>query len=79
MNMRMTWEEMKKEFREEWLLIIDYELDESGRLLSGVVARHSSDKKKVSRLPTINKSRAFRYTGQSTFAGLRSHAKNNYI
>ncbi len=79
MNTRMTWEEMKKEFRKEWLLIIDYDLDDSGRLLSGVVARHSRDKNEVYRLPTINQSRAFRYTGQSTFAGLRSHAENNYI
>ena len=32
-------------------------------------------KNDVYKLPTLNKSSAFRYTGKSTFTGLRSHAK----
>ncbi len=66
---------MKHEFPDEWLLIVDYEMDASGRLVAGVVDRHSWEKDDVYRLPKLDKSTAFRYTGESTFAGLRSHEK----
>ena len=55
-----------------WLYII---LDNSGRILTGKVERHSKEKNDVYKLPALNKSSAFRYTGKSTFSGLRSHAK----
>ncbi len=35
-NKKMTWEEMKKKYPDEWLLIIEYDSDESGHLLSGI-------------------------------------------
>ncbi len=72
MGNRMTWNEMKEQFPDEWLLIVDYELDNSGHLIAGVVNRHSKDKDEVYGLPALNKSTAFRYTGESAFAGLRS-------
>ncbi len=74
MGKKMTWNEMKKKFPDEWLLITDFELDKSGRLIAGVVDRHSKRKAEVYRLPALEKPTAFRLTGQSTFAGLRSHA-----
>ena len=48
---KMTWEQMKKQYPNEWLLIVDYDSDESGHLLSGIVARHSPEKDDVFRLP----------------------------
>jgi hypothetical protein len=77
---KLSWSEMKDTFPNEWLLIVDYEIDESGHLVSGVVARHSPEKDDVYRLPALNKSSAFKYTGNSTFpGGWRAHAKHHHI
>lgn len=78
MGQRMNWEEMKRTFPDEWLLIVDFETDESGHLLSGIVERHSSDMDAIAQPPALNKPTAFRYTGESTFRGLRSHAQYDY-
>jgi hypothetical protein len=76
MGHKMTWEEMKKAFPDEWLLITDYETDQCGEISSGVVERHSQDKSEVYRLPAVEKDCAFRYTGESTFpGGWRAHAQ----
>ncbi|MCP4110053.1 MAG: hypothetical protein GY749_31785 [Desulfobacteraceae bacterium] len=50
MHQKMTW---GKKYPNEWLLIIDYDSDESGHLISGVVARHSPEKDEVFRLPGV--------------------------
>ena len=72
---KITWHDMKKRFPDEWLLITDYNLDASGRIIDGIVNRHSKEKDEVYRLPALNKSTAFRFTGESAFGGLRSHAR----
>jgi hypothetical protein len=75
MGQRMTWEEMKKAYPDEWLLITDYETDACGCVRTGVVEKHSSDKDEVYQLPAIDKNCAFRYTGESRFpGGWRAHA-----
>ncbi|MCP4134784.1 MAG: hypothetical protein GY754_27665 [bacterium] len=79
MGKKMTWEEMKKNFPDEWLLIVDFELDSSGRIVAGTVSRHSKEKDDVYRLPALNRPSAFRYTGESDFAGVRSHAEKRDI
>ncbi|OGQ04451.1 MAG: hypothetical protein A2W61_08670 [Deltaproteobacteria bacterium RIFCSPLOWO2_01_44_7] len=80
MQNKMTWEEMKKTYPDEWLLIVDCEHDASGHLISGVVARHSKDDQEVFRLPSLNKSCAFKYTGECQFpGGLRAHAEHNHF
>lgn len=79
MGEKISWEEMKNEYPDEWLLIVDYELDNSGHVISGVVERHSRNKDEVYRLPSLNKSVALRYTGESNFSGLRSHADNRNV
>lgn len=66
---------MKKKFPNEWLLITDFEVDQFGRIVTGVVARHSKEKADAYCLPALNKSTAFRFTGKSTFGGLRSRAE----
>lgn len=79
MEKKMTWEEMKKAYPDEWLLVIDYELNEYGEIITGVVERHSKKKDEVYRLPRLKKPGAFEYTGESTFRGFRSHAKHHCI
>lgn len=76
MGKKMTWEDMKKIYPDEWLLIVDFESDDSGHIVSGIVERHSKDKDDVYRLPALNKPTAFRYTGESDFAGLRTMQRN---
>ena len=80
MSQRMTWEEMKKAYPDEWLLITDYETDQYGTIIVGTVERHSSDDAELFALPEINKDCAFRYTGESTFpGGWRAHAQLHRI
>ena len=80
MDKKLTWNEMKSMFPNEWLLITDFVLDQSGHLISGVVARHSVDKDEVYRLPALDKPSAFKYTGESTFpGGWRAHAEHHHI
>ena len=74
MAKKITWDEMKKVYPDEWLLITDFDLDKGGHVLAGVVNRHSKEKDNVYRLPALNEPTAFRYTGESRFSGLRSHA-----
>lgn len=78
MREKLTWDEMKKRYPNEWLLIVDFETDESGHLLSGVVVKHSKLKKDVYKKPALSQPTAFRYTGESTFMGLRSHAQYHH-
>ena len=75
---KMIWEQMKIQYPNEWLLIIDYDSDESGHLLSGIVARHSPEKDEVFRLPALDKSSAFKYTGESTFPGRWRYRAKHY-
>jgi len=76
MGEKITWEEMKNSYPDEWLLIVDYDLDETGHLIKGIVERHSKSKLQIYKTPFRKKSAAFRYTGESTFSGLRSHANH---
>jgi len=78
MKDKITWEEMKKKFPDEWLVVTDFELDKYGKIIDGVVERHSKKKEQVANPPIIDKDTAFRYTGESTFAGLRSHAAHHH-
>jgi hypothetical protein len=76
----LFWDEMKYIYPNQWLLITDFKLDQSGHLISGVVVRHSVDKDEVYHLPALNKPSAFKYTGESTFpGGWRAHAEHNHI
>jgi hypothetical protein len=75
MENRKTWVEMRSEFPDEWLLITDIERDEYGNFKSGVVVRHSHDQEPVYRKPLLDKPTAFRYTGESSFSGLRCHVQ----
>lgn len=80
MEKRMTWEEMKKAYPDEWLLIINVERDKSGHMVSGIIVRHSSEKAEVFRRPTLNQDCTFKYTGECQFpGGWRAHAEHNHF
>lgn len=79
MGQRMTWEEMKRAYPDEWIRVADYKIDEKGRLESGIVLYHSSSKHDVYSKPLSGKSEAFWFTGESTFSGLRSHAESHAV
>jgi len=80
MIQKMTWDEMKEQFPNEWLLITDYETDDRGNVLNGVVERHSSKTDEVYRPPALKKRAAFRYTGKDTFpGGWRAHAEHHHV
>ena len=78
MGQKMTWDEMKAAYPDEWLMVKDFETDSSGHLLSGVVARHSRCKDEVYAEPALPQPTAFRYTGESIFRGFREHAERGY-
>ncbi len=40
MGKKITWDDMKKEFPDEWLLITDFDLDKYGHIVAGIVDRH---------------------------------------
>ncbi len=80
METRMTWEEMKEAYPDEWLLVVDVERDQWGHMISGIVMRHSQDDQEVFRLRALNKSCSFKYTGECQFpGGLRAHADHNHF
>jgi len=70
MGEKLTWNEMKNRYPDEWLLIIEIDLDETGHLKSGIVKCHSKSKKDIYDEPVQTKSIAFRYIGESNFSGL---------
>jgi hypothetical protein len=46
-NEHLTIEEMEKQYPDEWLLIVDYELSENTELLSGKLVAHSKSRKEI--------------------------------
>lgn len=75
MQIKMTWQEMKKKYPNEWLMVVNYTLDKFGSIKEGEVLQHSPDRAGiVLEHPHPYKQVAFRYTGESTFLGFRSHA-----
>lgn len=78
MEREMTWEEMKRKYPDQWLLIVDFETDKFGEIKKGVVERHSKEMEEVASPPIIDRDTAFRYTGESTFSGLRSHLHHDH-
>lgn len=75
---KMTWEEMKKNYPNEWLMITNFEVDPYGHLTGGIVFRHSPQKDDVYAPPKLNEPVAFRYTGESSFLGWRSHVEHSH-
>ncbi len=78
MGQKMTWDEMRREFPDEWLLVVDFTVDQFGEIATGSIVKHTKDMDDIATWPPLNQPTAFRFTGESTFAGLRSHAANHH-
>lgn len=78
MRQKISWKEMKRKYPDEWVLITDFALDEYGEVIEGIVERHSHEMAELANPPIIDRDTAFRYTGESTFAGLKSHAEHDH-
>lgn len=78
MENKMTWEEMKRQYPDEWLLVTNFELDKYGEVVKGIVERHAKKRDGIAFPPLVDKDTAFCYTGESTFRGLRSHATHHH-
>lgn len=76
MPTRITWEEIKKNFPDEWVLVTDYTFTPTGRINDGVLVAHSPNKEAVFTHPTSSDKAGFWYTGESCFRGFRSHAQH---
>ncbi|MBI4864646.1 MAG: hypothetical protein HY815_30980 [Candidatus Riflebacteria bacterium] len=67
MDEKLTWEEIKKKYPDEWVILLDYEDDPAGAdVLSGIVFAHSSDERELldsTKLALTGKERAILYTG----------------
>lgn len=79
MGQRMTWEEIKKAYPDEWLRLVNFEFDDAGEIKCAEVLYHSASKDEVYSQPLSGKSEAFWFTGESSFSGLRSHAAHNCL
>jgi hypothetical protein len=71
MDKKMTWTDMKTKFPDEWLLITDFDLFK----INGYYPEARDSIRKVYQLPALNKPTAFRYTGESTFYGLKNQPR----
>jgi hypothetical protein len=67
MAQKMTWEEMKETFPDEWVALADYEMDGAVDI-TGTVVAHGPDRKsfheKVRELLPEYQDMAIRYTGE---------------
>jgi hypothetical protein len=62
----MTWEEIRKRYAREWVLIEYQQLDERLNVVEGDVVAHSPEKEEIYRhlLQTKGKNIAIEYTGE---------------
>ena len=62
---RLTLDEMRQKYPDQWLFIVDCEHSESTELLSGIVAVHSPSRDVINNASAEYKgSAAIRYTGK---------------
>lgn len=62
---RLTIDEMKQKYPDQWLFIVDCEHSENTELISGIVAVHSPSRDVINKASAEYKGgAAIRYTGQ---------------
>lgn len=79
METKMTWGEMKEKFPNEWLMVVNFTVDQYGEIKEGEVVRHSENKEEVYQpVSDVYKDVIFSYTGESAFnIGFRYHANHH--
>ena len=74
-----TWEQMRAQFPEQWLLILEFDTDEFGQISTGLVQSHGDRISDLAKPPEGVTNMALRFTGESTFTGLRSHENHDAL
>ena len=70
MAQKLSWDEIKNQYPNEWVELVDFDKDENGYLINGVVIYHTSNKKEFTKETLkIHKEKkhevyAQRYTGE---------------
>lgn len=72
MGQKMTWEEMVSQYPDEWVLVIDYEMDGMGDVKSGTLVTHSKIKDDIFDYPIDAEKTGLWFTGESNFRGFRT-------
>ncbi len=77
---KQTWEEIKKQYPSEWLLVVDFETNKYGDITNGVVVGNAKHKSELPKAPTDRGTIALEYTGKSTFTGgFRTFADHDFL
>jgi len=79
MKQKMTWKEIVKQYPDEWVLVIDYEIDDMGEVKEGILVAHSKSKSEIFDRRVEAKKTGLWFTGESGFRGFRHHAENHAI
>jgi len=62
---KLTWDEIKKRFPDEWVVLVDYDWPDDADVQAGVVWAHGRDHDEVcDRSRAVPSPFAIRYTGQ---------------
>ena len=67
---KMTWKEIKRTYPDEWIELVDFDEDENGYVVNGVVVCHNNNRKKFNEesRKQMDKNNyntvAIRYTGE---------------
>jgi len=67
MNQRLSWEEIKKQYNQQWIELIDYDWpEEDAYPTAGIVRVHAHSRKEFDQLAAIDrpKDSAFVYVGR---------------
>lgn len=79
MGQKMTWKEIEEKYPNEWVLAIDYEMNDEGEVAQATIVAHSTDKDEIYSHRVDADKIGIWFTGESQFRGFRSHAENHTL
>lgn len=69
---RLTWDEIKARYPDEWVALVEYEWPDPGELVGGVVHAHSPSHAELIRMAKGLRQAAIRWTGKKRGTLLRA-------
>ena len=73
-----TWEEMKEIYPDQWLIISDFQTNDVGIIIDGIVRSAGPDKSSLTPPKDGSRNFALRYTGTPSFSSGFRHFANNH-
>lgn len=61
---KLTWNEIKERYPDEWVVLVDYSLDEDEDITAGVVLAHGRTKREIHQAMAEPDDAAVLYTGK---------------